>query len=162
MPTASTDQAQPGRVHYKFISPPELWSIGFQREEGDQDDLPEAISPNLEFLLSITRVDQNKLCVLLGSSISGIPGVKAVATFRIFAEADQADPSLLERDLKLIATRIAPMTLYPFIREVITGTLVKANLPPLVPPIVDFNTLFNQEEIVVPPPPIPKGEAETE
>lgn len=46
-----------------------------------------------------------------------------------------------------IAARLAPVILYPFVRETIATTLQKAGLEGPVPPILDFRNVFDPENI---------------
>lgn len=46
-----------------------------------------------------------------------------------------------------IAARLAPVLLYPFVRETIVSTLKKAGLDEPIPPILDFRQVFDPDSI---------------
>jgi preprotein translocase subunit SecB len=46
-----------------------------------------------------------------------------------------------------VAARLAPVILYPFVRETIATTLQKAGLEGPMPPILDFRRVFDPESI---------------
>lgn len=46
-----------------------------------------------------------------------------------------------------VAARLAPVILYPFVRETIATTLQKAGLEGPMPPILDFRRVFEPESI---------------
>lgn len=46
-----------------------------------------------------------------------------------------------------IAARLAPVLLYPFVRETIVSTLKKAGLDGPIPPILDFRRVFDPDSI---------------
>ena len=51
---------------------------------------------------------------------------------------------------RVVASRLAPTILYPYIRETITTVLQKAGLPPLAVPILNFGEVFDVEKVVFP------------
>lgn len=148
---ASKRQPQPEAVLH--VSAPELWRFEFIKHEGTSPDFDWENIP-LSFNLGLSRFSTEQLGVELSIEID-IPITYVIVVYRATFEIEMldSDPDDLERELRVVAAQVAPSTLYPFIRETVTTTSVKAGLPPLVPPIINFRSLFDPTSIDLPTPP---------
>jgi preprotein translocase subunit SecB len=133
------------------LSAPELWRLEFTRNELIQDFKGEA--PPLLFGLGLNRLANNKIGVELSVEIKDFPPVSMTVSYRAVFELDRADSKgeSFEKELKFVAAKLAPTALYPFLRETVAITLVKAGLPPLIAPVVNFASVFDADEVVLPP-----------
>ena len=140
------------------LSPPELWRLEFSRREGIADG-PAADTTSLNFKLGLSRLSVVRLGVELQVELIDAPGVEMKAAYRAVFEIDGAERPAedIERDLKVVAAHVAPSALYPFLRETLVTTAVKAGLPPVIAPIVNFRRVFDPKEIALPP--VPKDRA---
>lgn len=134
------------------ISAPELWRLSFER----RPDTPwvEGTDPTLNTGLGVTRTAEDEIEVELSVSIEeGAPFSVFVGYRARFHVQSTEGLGSLEQVLSTIAARIAPTTLYPFVREAIGNALMRAGIQAPLLPILNFGTMFNPGEIEVPPPP---------
>lgn len=133
------------------LSTPELWHLSFTRHE-----LSEAFSsefPPLLFGLGLNRISFRALGVELSVEIKDFAPLSLRATYRsVFELADSVDPHEVDSQLRFVAAQLGPSALYPFIRETVVTTAQKAGLPPLLPPIVNFRSVFDPGQISLPEP----------
>lgn len=148
MPAKKRKQNKEGLVR---ISPPQLWAFEFVRE--DVDNIPEQwVNLPFAFRLGLARPEAKRLDIELLTEIKETPGLRVSVTYRATFEIDASDtgPEALERELRIIAANIAPSALFPFIRETIATASIKAGLPPLLPPIINFQNLFDPDTVELP------------
>jgi preprotein translocase subunit SecB len=133
------------------LSTPELWHLSFTRHE-----LNEVFSsefPPLLFGLGLNRISSHSLGVELSVEIKDFAPLSLRATYRaVFELADTVDPEAVDSQLRFVAAQLGPSALYPFIRETVVTTAQKAGLPPLLPPIVNFRSVFDPNQISLPEP----------
>ncbi|MCZ8203391.1 protein-export chaperone SecB [Gemmatimonas sp.] len=131
------------------VSPPELWQLSFTRHE-----LSEAFStefPPLLFGLGLNRITSHSLGVELSIEIKDFKPLTLRASYRaVFELEDSVDPNDTDQQLRFVAAQVGPSILYPFIRETVVSTVVKAGLPPLLPPVVNFRSVFDPNQIALP------------
>lgn len=148
-------QAQP-EVNI-LVSLPELWQFTFERHEVDvNEDLldPSNTQPILTFGIGLNRFSRERIGVEFQMEVS----VQSLLTINIAYRAifdfemEGASDEEIEREMRSIS-RIGAQTLYPFIRESVVSLLQKAGMPPLVPPLINFQEMFNPDEIDIPLPP---------
>ena len=131
------------------LSPPELWRLHFTRHELPQDFSSEP--PPLLFGLGLNRIAENRLGVELSVEIKDFPPLSVSAAYRSVFELDANSGTDIDEQLRVIAAQVGPAALYPFLRETITSVVMKAGLPPVVPPVVNFRSVFNPKEVALPP-----------
>lgn len=131
------------------LSTPELWQLSFTRHE-----LSEAFStefPPLLFGLGLNRISSHSLGVELSVEIKDFKPLALRASYRaVFELAESVDTNEIDQQLRFIAAQVGPSILYPFIRETVVSTVVKAGLPPLLPPVVNFRSVFDPDQIALP------------
>lgn len=132
------------------ITPPALHNLVF---EWDGDEEPDRKDAETEYSLALQRFGPLELGVQFGASITGVPGLEARASFRmVFAlEPDSPEAQDAEKAFRLMAARLAPQAIYPFVREALASTALRAQLLGLVLPVTNVGGLFNADEIEIPP-----------
>ncbi|MBP7148806.1 MAG: protein-export chaperone SecB [Acidobacteria bacterium] len=136
------------RTTYNILVPPLLTEFTFRRE-GPIRSMKD-ISPEIGFNLSVSRFAERVLGIALTASVGGIPNVSVSSCYRVLIEIEPGPHSRLLKEMKLVAARLAPGLLYPFLRESIYSALLKAGLPPLVPPVIDIPSLFSIDDVEIP------------
>lgn len=134
------------------ISPPELWKLEFERKDSDESaaELPTEIP--LATGLSVARFGTDEIGVELSVALRELPTFSAEVSYRArFQVRKTEDIDDLEVALKTIATRIAPATLYPFVREAIASAAARAGLQMPVLPVLNFAAMFSASEVELPP-----------
>ncbi|MFL5806940.1 MAG: protein-export chaperone SecB [Roseiflexaceae bacterium] len=133
------------------MSPPELWRFEFIRDAAndDQTDLEEL---SFSFGLGLSRPSLERLAVEFSIEIKGTLTIQISVVYRAIFEIDMPDakPEELEQELRFVAANLAPTALYPFARETVATTVAKSGLPPLIPPIINFRTLFDPKTVEFP------------
>jgi hypothetical protein len=130
-------------------SPPKLHRLEFVHEE---EPIPEGTQATIEYQLSVHRFSHLSIGVEFGASVQNVPGVAARAAFRmVFAiRPDSTDADDPERAFRSLAGRIAPVAMYPFIREALASAAVRAQLPELFLPIANVGALYDPDSIEIP------------
>jgi hypothetical protein len=134
------------------ISAPRLYSIEFSRESEDQ--IPDDAVAQIGFSLKLSRETRLSMGVELGVIVDGVEGLLASARYRMIVTLIEGSPeaSDAETAFRQAASRLAPTILYPYVREALGTTAMKAQVPNFVLPVVNFGEVFNMDEVVVPPP----------
>jgi hypothetical protein len=130
------------------ISQPRLRRVDFDYEPDIA--LPQPL--NIEFMLTMLRIDERELGVELVCSVVDVPGLTASVSYGIAFQLDPESPEGHEPDraFKMICARMAPVTLYPFCREALTSIAQRAGLTQFVAPITNVGALWTPDEIDVP------------
>ncbi len=131
------------------LSPPELWHLSFTRNELTEEFTSEP--PSIIFGLGLNRISATSLGVELTVELTDFKPLSLRVTYRaVFEIADGETPDEIDLQLRLVAAQIAPAVLYPFIRETVLTTALKAGLPPVLPPIVNFRSVFDPAQVTLP------------
>lgn len=138
----------------RLLSGPFLSEFTFRRKAEPTEEVSHELS-RLEFKVNLTRFPGHRLLVELAMSIEQIPGLEARAAFRSLFEIGSAsmDAAQEEENIRLVGARLGPAVMFPFIREMVVSATQKAGIPPLVPPIINFTTIFDPAQVNVPPAP---------
>jgi hypothetical protein len=140
------------------ISAPLLASLHFDWQ-GSRATI-EAVLDELqvEYVLNVYRFDRLTVGVGFGVHLAGIEGLTASSVFRMTVALDPASPEAIDPEMafRQFAARVAPLSIYPFVREALASAAIRAGLPSIVLPITNVGGIFTQDEIEVPDPP---GEA---
>lgn len=141
------------------VSLPELWRLEFVRRDA-RGSSTEANLP-FSFELGLNRFSHEQLGVELTVSTDESQPIYLVITYRAVFSAIVRDENGLdmEKEWRHIAAQLAPVVLFPFIRETVATTTMKSGLPPLLPPIINFRNVFDPDEVVVPHEPEEEKEA---
>lgn len=117
--------------------------------------LPAEFELNTEFGLSVHRFSLLEIGIEFSVSIVEVPELQLAAAYRMVFRLDPEFPEAKdpEKAFKQVAARLAPLAMYPFLREVLASTALKAGLPQVVLPIQNVGDLFEAESIEVPPSP---------
>jgi preprotein translocase subunit SecB len=158
MPRKKPTSASTRKVELRMSSPPELWRLSFTRDDAaSTTEIDDA--PPLLFSLGLSRFAANSLGVELTVEIKDFAPLHVLATYRcVFVVEVEGEPGDIDRELRTVAAQIGPNALYPFLREAIASTVAKAGLPPLVPPVVNFRSVFSLQEVTLPP--VPDSQSE--
>ncbi|HEX6913022.1 MAG TPA: hypothetical protein VF142_21615 [Longimicrobium sp.] len=133
------------------VGPPLLHALSFQYDGSVGGELPQPIK--VQFEIGVVRLAELALGVEFTSRVIEIPELTASATYRVEFVLEPGSPEAEqpERALRLLACRIAPVTLYPFCREALTSTAQRAGLTRFVTPITNVGALWEEDEIQIPP-----------
>lgn len=134
------------------ISPPELWRLEFKRKQVKEQDIEVGDEVPLLTGLSIARLATDEIGVELSLSIQELPQFAIEVSYRSrfqVQSTEQVDD--LAGMLKTIAARIAPATLYPFVRETVASVLARAGVDAPLLPVLNFAKMFDPDEIELPP-----------
>ena len=136
------------------ITAPALASLHFEWT-GDQERVQALDELPVEYTLRLSRIASLSLAVEFGVHIVEIEGLTASAAFRMVASLVPDSPEAQKPEIafRQFAARVAPLAIYPFVREALTSAAVKAALPAMVLPITNVGALFAQEELQLPDPP---------
>ncbi len=135
-----------------LISPPALARMDFDfGGVGMAEDTP----TSTEYELSIHRFAHLTAGVEFSASIVDVPELRLSATYRmVFTLAPESpEAQQPETAFQQIAARLAPLAMYPFLRETLASAAMKAGLPPIILPIQNVGALFKADDIEVSPPP---------
>lgn len=118
--------------------------------------------PRFQFGMELYRHSAGSLGVDFTVTAVDAPGLTAQVTYGVLFEIEEGSPEGREpeRALRMLAARVAPVTLYPFCREMLVSTAQRAGLTDFVLPVSNVGALWTLEEIPLPDPP-PGGEAGT-
>lgn len=142
------------------ITAPALASLHFEWD-GSQAALTLDGPMQVDYVLNVYRFDRLSVGVGFGLHVIGIEGLTASAVFRMKAELEPDSPEASEPEsaFRQFAARVAPLAIYPFVREALASAAIKANLPAVVLPITNVGGVFTPDEIELPEPP---SEGDTE
>ncbi len=124
-----------------------LQELSFERLEGAP---PEGKHETpVEFGLSVGDPSSGSLPIRLAVTIDERPAYRLRVVYgAVFRPTEDAPDENREASWRIVAARLAPTILYPFIRETIATVLQKAGLPALIAPVINFASLLPPEEIV--------------
>lgn len=133
------------------VSPPELWRLEFERRQPQKGEQLDADEVSINTGIALTRLGPAEIGVEFAFEAPNLPvgriSVAYRAKFKLEATEEVDD---LEETLRSISARLAPSTLYPFVREAVASTFARAGFPPLMLPILDFGKMYSPEEMEVP------------
>lgn len=146
---ASTETSGPWGEGVR-ISAPKLVALEFAFTG---EALPEE-PLNVEFGLSLHRFGALELGVEFSVEIKEVPDLTARVAFRMIFSLVEGSPeaSNPELALRLVAARMAPVAMYPFMREALASVSQKALLEPLLLPVRNIGAMWDPEGIVLPAP----------
>lgn len=129
------------------------------RFEWDGAALPEDAEWAYGWGISVVRPSALRIGVEFMVSIEDIPGLTAEVAYRMIfdLDPDSEEAKNAEHSLRTIAARLAPVAMYPFMREALVSAANRALVTNLILPIVYVGKLFTPEELEFPDAP-----AETE
>lgn len=138
----------------------ENWGAGVQVTEIRLASLtfdagPDAAIPDEEdevtgnFTLNVARLSPTEISVKFSAEVEGARAVTAKCTYRALYRLRPGSPEEHQPDIALrgVATRIAPVMLYPFVREALQNAASRAGLPELLMQVVNFSTMFSDFEL---------------
>lgn len=133
------------------VSSPKLVDLAFRFEGEDLPDPPF----NITYSIALHRFTALRLGVQFGAEIVDIPDFTARAVYRMIftlkpESPEAADP---EHAFGIIIARMAPVAMYPFIREALASISQKALLPALILPVQNVGSLWKVGELELPAPP---------
>jgi preprotein translocase subunit SecB len=121
----------------------------------------EDLDARLGFGLSVARPSVNSLGVEYGVQIAENPAFRMEIAYRAtfervppFGEGEDQ-----QKFWRVVAARMAPTVIYPYIRETATTLFAKAGFPPSLMPVLQVGAMFEPEDTDIPDPP-PEGERE--
>lgn len=158
MPSPSQPNPDPtihGDVRVR-IGAPQIWRVEFQRQDtvSEQEGHQEGRSGNPELGLGIQRWSHDTIGVQLSAKIEDVEMISSRIDCRLelsIIPVDKEREVDFDRELRYAAARVAPVIMYPYIRETIMGLSLKAGLEPVVMPVINVAALFDPEELDVSP-----------
>jgi preprotein translocase subunit SecB len=139
------------------VSAPVLRSLEFRRKTAETSSVVgEPPEVTVSFSISLKRISFDSLGIELGVTLVDHPRVEASAAYRAVFTIVEATPGVTspgEVDARLaeIVRDVAPVALYPYIREAIGSASTRAGMDQLVLPIVDFRHFFAERQVAIPP-----------
>lgn len=134
------------------ITPPQLTRLEFTRHEVPIP--PKWGRVPLDITFGLARPSPDRLGVELNIGINGIPAFSVAAGYRMILRFDgDMLPEEVEREMHSVGVQLGLTTLFPYLREAISTTIVRAGLPPLTLPPMNLRGLLNPDNITIPPPP---------
>ncbi|MFC1531203.1 protein-export chaperone SecB [Gemmatimonadota bacterium] len=116
---------------------------------GGSEDVDDSREVDTKVELGVAAPEGDTLSVRLKLTLDDAPVARiSVAYVVTLRKTEQFRFEGSEADAwRNIAARLAPVILYPFLRETVATTLQKSGLPGPVPPILDFRRVFEPSEI---------------
>lgn len=136
------DQNSPDAAFEVQLASLLLRRLAIERLGPLQEDSSRRLEANLG--IGAAKQEGNQLAVEMVVSVDHEGVVKLSATYRAVFRASDEVPDEQWREF---AARTAPTVMYPYIRETITGLVVKAGLPQLFTPILNFAAVFDPEDV---------------
>lgn len=132
-----------------IITAPQLHTLEFRRESQEDSTSTEY---ETEFILGLNRFGFLRLGVEFGVTVEGIEGLHAQTTFRMVFTLKPESPEAKDpvKAFQGVAARLAPVAMYPWVRETLASIAMKAGVPNLVLPIRNVGGLWNPAEIEIP------------
>lgn len=130
------------------ISAPRLVALEFSFTGDALPDEP----LNVEFGLNLHRFGALELGVEFSVEIKDVPDLAARVAFRMIYSLVEGSPEASDPDLafRLVAARMAPVAMYPFMREALVSVSQKALLEPLLLPVRNIGALWDPGAIALP------------
>lgn len=126
----------------------------------------EALNIEINFAVSAVRLEGDQLGVEFGAIINREGLVHLTIDYRLIFRV-RPDEAESEDDLfRKVASRIAPIVAYPYIRETASSLFVKAGGPHLTLPVLNVGGMFSPDQIEIgslpqePGGALPEGETE--
>jgi len=151
MADSPTSPAEP--LQYRF-EPPALHSLVLQRRPppDTSDATAVNVEPALNLRFSLVRLGSNKVGYELGVRVEFGDLMEIETTMRSeFTFEGGGDGEEREKAMRDVLARNAPAALYPYAREVVQNTLIRAVPMPLALPVVNFGSLWDGESLELPP-----------
>lgn len=142
------------------ITPPKLYLMEFSY---DRTDLPERPF-DISYTLGVHRFSLHRIGVQFGAEIAGVPDLTAKAIYRMIFTLRAGSPEAEDPEAAFatLIARMAPVAMYPFVREAFASMAQKALMPHLILPVQNIGSLWSLGEVEVPPPPEPLEEGKSE
>lgn len=104
---------------------------------------------DITFKLGLGRPSGNELVVQMTFRFERLHGLRLELTYGVHFRrtAPVEDEDRYWRD---VATQVAPVVLYPYVRETVTALTSRAAVPPVILPIVNFKTLIDPASLDIP------------
>lgn len=153
MPPRKKQRVSQTTVH---ISPPELTQLEFKLGEA-AGGISSWRELQFELGLRLARLAIDRLGVELEIELKNTAAIACKAAYRATYTLDLSHPNddrAIERELRNVVMQLGPTTLFPFLRETIATTVAKAGLPPLILPLINLRTMFEEAQIEIPAPPV--------
>lgn len=133
------------------ISQPRLLHIEFDW----RGDTVLSTVPQFQFELQLHRNSTASIAVDFTVTEIDNPALTSSVTYQVLFEIEDGSPESrqMEMALRMLAARVAPVTLYPFCREALVGMAHRAGLADFVPPITNVGALWTPDEVPLPAPP---------
>lgn len=113
--------------------------------------LPDELAVDMS--VSFARGSLRELTVALGVTVPlNTPYVVEAMYAAAFVLSDDIAEADVEEHWKQTATRLAPLVLYPFLREVVSDLTRRSKAEPITLPILSFRA-FEETPVEIPPPP---------
>src|SRR3954466_9282577 len=135
------------------LSSPELLRLEFTRREAPVP--PTWGRVPLEVGFGISRPSPERLGIELMIEINDIPAFSIAASYRMVLQFGIPGAILdeIDREMHTTGVQLGLTILLPYIREVISTTIVRAGLPALTLPPINLRPLLDSNNITIPPPP---------
>jgi preprotein translocase subunit SecB len=145
---STSSASPPTSFEVRLLSGPHLKEVDIQRTE---DIPPEEYPISMQFGMALARMGREILGVELELRVPDVPGLKVRVVYRAVFEVVQApeDEDALERQLRVLVTRTAPVFLFPFFRETVASIAQKTGQS-LMLPMVNFNSVFDPAKAIIP------------
>jgi preprotein translocase subunit SecB len=113
--------------------------------------LPKGHESNLEinFAVSAVRFDEGQLGVEFGAIIHREDVVRLTIDYRLVFRVHAAETESEDTLFREVASRIAPIVAYPYIRETVSSLFTKAGGPHLTLPVLNVGGMFSPDQIEV-------------
>lgn len=124
-----------------------LQELNFKRLEGAPPKGPHETP--VEFTLAVGEPSSGALPIQLTVQMEEKDAFRVLVTYSVVIQQLQEVPEEeREQTWRVLAARIAPTVMYPYIRETISSLVQKAAFPSFIAPIINFAKLIPPEEIV--------------
>jgi hypothetical protein len=113
---------------------------------------PELTTSEVEYTLGLHRFGRSEIGVEFGIRIEGVPDLEAEVSYRMIVSLKDGSSEAENPDtaLRQIAARLAPVAIYPFLREGLASVATRAGIRDLILPIQNVGALFSPDEISLP------------
>jgi len=129
-----------------------LRSLRFERLPQNEAPAPTSGELDANIGLGVGRPARDRLNVELSVAFETPGAARVEVTYLAqFRRASDAPAETPEEDYwRAIAAQVAPVVLYPYIRETINSLTGKAGIPSMILPVVNFRAMFDPAEIAIP------------
>ncbi|MBK7190575.1 MAG: hypothetical protein IPH86_18410 [bacterium] len=144
---ATESRSEPG---IRLVAGPELTMLEVRKEDAVREF---ASDHQVEFKLNLKVESPRPECPrrrAVGADHESTGGNACGLSIRHRDRQPARGPRRPASALKQVGGRVAPSLMYPFIREALVSSLLRAQLPAFVPPIVNFANVFDLATLAVP------------